>query len=121
MLLRFARFVGVPMLLLCATSHAAPELVGSQGVMRFVYLPADELSEETLRLAAAEFCPGATAPICKISFWTDRALTPSKLPMRSEQSDAMLAQWQLNLNTGHRRWIWRCSAGDKLIAEAECF
>ena len=83
------------------------QLVHSQGMMNFVHIePAQWKDEDQYRLAIAEICAGKT--ICFVTFWKERSLVPTSLPMSDAQAAGQVAQWQFNGNTGHRQLLWSC-------------
>lgn len=114
------RFLFAWMLVLSNTAQAQPEIIGRSGVMRFVYMPPDQMKEANLWKAVESICNVRVDRICNISFWTDRALTPKKLPLAPAQSDALAAQRFYNLNTGDHGWLWNCKKSRKAIPDAEC-
>jgi hypothetical protein len=81
------------------------KVTGHQGVMHFVQIDKDKASNtDNYRLAVADIC--RTDKICQVLFWTDNA--PSKFPLTDAQVNSKAAHWQINMNTGLRRWFWDC-------------
>ena len=78
---------------------------GSQGVMNFVQIDSGEARNmDVYRTAVADIC--RVKDICQVLFWTTNA--PSKFPMTDTQVNSKVAHWQINMNTGLRRWFIDC-------------
>ncbi|AQZ95545.1 hypothetical protein ACFSB1_00950 [Halopseudomonas phragmitis] len=92
-------------------------ITGSSGIMNFVAVNPSKIDDEDVyRLAVADACAGK--PICQVHYWAGSA--PSGLPLTDEQVDEKLAAWQLNLNTGLRRWLVKCAKSDIFANNREC-
>lgn len=46
--------------------------------------------------------------LCKVMFWNDPAMTPTRFPMTAAQSRALAADWIYNGHTGYRHLLWSC-------------
>ncbi|PLX50535.1 MAG: hypothetical protein C0613_03910 [Desulfobulbaceae bacterium] len=93
------------------------KITGQSGVMYFVAVDADQKdNEDVYRYAVGEACAGKA--VCQVQFWVDSA--PKKFPLTDAQVDSKLVQWQLNLNTGLRRWLVKCSSSNLFAKEREC-
>ena len=92
-------------------------ITGTQGVMHMVQMDPETASNtDNYHLAAGEIC--RLDKICQILFWTENA--PTSFPMTDAQADSKVAHWQINMNTGLRRWFWDCDlfgkqAGDECL------
>lgn len=83
------------------------ELVGQQGDMRFVFIPAAHSeSKSEYHMAVGSLCAGKTH--CYVSFWQDRAKTPTRLPLTNEQVAAQVAGYIMNTARSKSDWAWRC-------------
>ena len=83
------------------------ELVGQQGDMRFVFIPAAHSdSKSEYHMAVGSLCAGKTH--CYVNFWQDRAKTPSSLPLTDEQVAAQVAGYIMNTARGKSHWAWKC-------------
>ncbi|MGH1447902.1 MAG: hypothetical protein ACRBBM_00555 [Pseudomonadaceae bacterium] len=92
-------------------------ITGRAGVLSFVAIDSAGINnEDVYRYAVAEACAGK--PICQVHYWENNA--PTKLPFTTEQVESKLVVWQLNLNTGLRRWLVKCSQSDLFRNEREC-
>lgn len=86
------------------------ELVGRQGVARFIVLrEGDPTQEETFRVPMAESC--GLEPVCHAHFWTSDNDAARRLPMTDSQLAARVGLWQRNLNTGLNRLLLPCKLG----------
>jgi hypothetical protein len=96
------------LLLLSAPCIAAEwQQLGGQGMMKFVLVSKSKESEEaTYREAIRSLC-GASG-YCYISFWSERALVPKRLPMTDAQVDAQTASYTRNPATGYEELLWSC-------------
>lgn len=80
-------------------------VTGTQGVMHMVQMDAEGVSNtDNYHLAAGEIC--RLDKICQVLFWTENA--PKSFPMTDAQVNSKVAHWQINMNTGLRRWFWDC-------------
>ena len=92
-------------------------ITGRAGILSFVAIDSASINnEDVYRYAVAEACAGK--PICQVHYWENNA--PTKLPFTTEQVESKLVVWQLNLNTGLRRWLVKCSQSDLFRNEREC-
>lgn len=93
------------------------KITGQSGIIFFVAVDATQKdNEDVYRLAVGEACAGKA--ICQVQFWAGSA--PSKFPLTDAQVGSKLVQWQLNLNTGLRRWLVKCSSSSLFDNEREC-
>jgi hypothetical protein len=100
-----------------ATAGNGYKITGQSGIMFFVAVDAAQKdNEDVYRLAVGEVCAGK--PICQVQFWVGSA--PSRFPLTDAQVGSKLVQWQLNLNTGLRRWLVKCSSSELFAKEREC-
>jgi hypothetical protein len=100
-----------------ATAGDGYKITGQSGVMFFVKVDAAQKdNEDVYRLAVGEACAGN--PICQVQFWVDSA--PSRFPLTDAQVGSKLVHWQLNLNTGLRRWLVKCGSSKLFAKEREC-
>lgn len=100
-----------------AAAGSGYKITGQSGVMFFVAVDAAQKDNEDIyRLAVEEACAGKS--ICQIQFWVGSA--PNKFPLTDAQADSKLVQWQLNLNTGLRRWLVECNSSKLFAKEREC-
>jgi len=100
-----------------ATAGDGYKITGQSGVMSFVAVDAAQKdNEDVYRLAVGEACAGKS--ICQVQFWVGSA--PSRFPLTDAQVDSKLVQWQLNLNTGLRRWLVKCGSSKLFAKEREC-
>ena len=100
-----------------ATASDGYSITGQSGIMFFVAVDAAQKgSEDVYRLAAGKACAGKS--ICQVQFWVGSA--PSRFPLTDAQVDSKLVQWQLNLNTGLRRWLVKCGSSKLFAKEREC-
>lgn len=92
-------------------------ITGQSGIMFFVAVDAAQKeNEDVYRFAVGEACAGKS--ICQVQFWVGSA--PSRFPLIDAQIDSKLVQWQLNLNTGLRRWLVKCNSSKLFAKEREC-
>jgi hypothetical protein len=117
------RFIATALILTvtCLPSVSAAgsgyKITGQSGIMFFVAVDAAQKDNEDIyRRAAGEACSGKS--ICQVHFWVGSA--PSKLPLTDAQVASKLAHWQMNLNTGLRRWLVKCKSSNLLAKEREC-
>lgn len=97
-----------------AVAGSGYKITGQSGMMFFVVVDAAQKdNEDVYRFAVGEACAGK--PICQVQFWVGSA--PSRFPLTDAQVDSKLVQWELNLNTGLRRWWVKCSSS-KLFAKS---
>lgn len=90
---------------------------GKVGLMTFVAVTPEQAdNEDVYRLAMADACAGK--PVCQVHYWVGRA--PSSLPLTDEQVESKRAVWQLNLNTGLRRWMVKCEESNLFSDSREC-
>lgn len=102
---------------LVANAGDGYKVTGQSGVMFFVAVDATQKDNEDIyRLAVGEACAGKA--ICQVQFWLGSA--PKGFPLTDAQVDSKLVQWQLNLNTGLRRWLVKCSSSTLFSKEREC-
>jgi hypothetical protein len=100
-----------------AVSSTGYKITGRQGVMHFVAIDeANKANEDTYRLAAGSACAGER--ICQVQYWIGSA--PNRFPLTDAQVESKVVQWQLNLNTGLRRWLVNCKTSDVFKSEREC-
>ena len=100
-----------------ATAGDGYKITGQSGMMFFVAVdPNQKDNEDVYRLAAGKACAGKA--ICQVQFWVGNA--PTKFPLSDAQVSSKLIQWQLNLNTGLRRWLVKCSSSSLFAKEREC-
>lgn len=100
-----------------ATAGDGYKITGQSGVMSFVAVDAAQKdNEDVYRLAVGEACAGKS--ICQVQFWVGTA--PSRFPLTDAQVGSKLVQWQLNLNTGLRRWLVKCGSSKLFAKEREC-
>lgn len=93
------------------------KITGRSGIMYFVSVSPDQKdNEDVYRMAVGEACAGKQ--MCQVQFWVGTA--PSGFPLTDKQASAKIAQWQLNLNTGLRRWLVQCRATTLFGNEREC-
>jgi hypothetical protein len=93
------------------------QITGRSGVMHFVAIDVDQKDNEDIyRFAVAEACAGRS--ICQVQFWVGSA--PAGFPLSEDQIESKLVQWQLNLNTGLRRWLVKCGETDLFVIDREC-
>lgn len=93
------------------------KIIGSSGLMYFVAIDATQKdNEDVYRFAVGEACTGKS--ICQVQYWVGNA--PSGFPLTDAQVESKLVQWQLNLNTGLRRWLVKCAATNLFASEREC-
>lgn len=93
------------------------KITGQSGIMFFVAVDtAQKDNEDVYRDAVGDACSGKE--ICQVQFWVGSA--PRKFPLTDAQVESKLAQWQLNLNTGLRRWLVNCSSSNLFVKEREC-
>lgn len=100
-------------------SYASPgyKIVGKSGILHFVAIEkAQKDNENVYRYAVGEACAGLR--ICQVAFWVDKA--PKSLPLTDEQVNAEIVRWQLNLNTGLRRWMVNCKVSKLFQDSREC-
>lgn len=83
------------------------ELVRTQGKMLLVVVDkAKEANEQIYQDAIRALCvPGK---ICSIQFWSDRRHVPSNWPMTDAQSDALVASYMKNPNSGFEQFLLSC-------------
>jgi hypothetical protein len=117
------KFIATALLftIICSPISAAAgsgyKITGQSGIMFFVAVDtAQKDNEDAYRLAAGEACAGKS--ICQVQFWIGNA--PSGFPLTDAQVDSKLVQWQLNLNTGVRRWLVKCKSSKLFVKEREC-
>ena len=92
------------------------KVTGSQGVMNFVQIDKSAATNtDNYRFAVADIC--RMNKICQVLFWTDNA--PSSFPLSDAQVNSKVAHWQINMNTGLRRWFWDCDLVGKQSGD-EC-
>lgn len=100
-----------------ATAGDGYKITGQSGIMFFVAVDTDQKDNEDIyRFAVGDACAGQD--ICQVQFWIGSA--PSRFPLTDSQVDSKLVQWQLNLNTGLRRWLVNCSSSNLFAKEREC-
>ena len=93
------------------------KITGQAGMMFFVSIESDQKdNEDVYRFAVADACAGKR--ICQVQYWVGSA--PNKFPLTDVEVNSKLVQWQLNLNTGLRRWLVKCSASNLFPKEREC-
>ena len=93
------------------------EITGHSGIFFFVAIdPLSKNNEDVYRLAVGEACAGRR--ICQVAFWVGSA--PSRLPLTDSQVSEELVRWQLNLNTGLRRWLVKCDSSGLFENGREC-
>lgn len=93
------------------------KITGQSGIMYFVAIDSDQKNnEDVYRLAVGKACAGKK--ICQVQFWVGSA--PSRFPLTDAQVDSKLVHWQLNLNTGLRRWLVKCGSSNLFAKEREC-
>jgi len=92
------------------------KITGQSGIMFFVVIDTSQKDNEDIyRSAVGEACAGRA--ICQVQFWIGKA--PSRFPLTDAQVESKLVQWQLNLNTGLRRWLVKCSSSNLFAKEKE--
>lgn len=100
-----------------AAASGEYKITGQSGAMFFVVVDSTQKdNEDVYRLAVGEACAGKS--ICQVQFWVGSA--PSRFPLTDAQVNSKLVQWQLNLNTGLRRWLVKCSSSKLFPNEREC-
>jgi hypothetical protein len=100
-----------------AAAGSGYKIAGQSGIMFFVAVDtAQKDNEDVYRLAVGEACAGKS--ICQVQFWVGSA--PSTFPLTDAQVGSKLVQWQLNLNTGLRRWLVKCKSSNLFAKEREC-
>lgn len=104
----------LPMIVAADESY---EVTGHSGGLFFVAIdPLSRNSEDVYRLAVGEACAGRR--ICQVAFWVGSA--PSRLPLTDSEVVEELVRWQLNLNTGLRRWLVKCDSSGLFENQREC-
>jgi hypothetical protein len=98
----------VPLLLLAVPCSAADwQQLGGQGMMKFVLISKSKESDQaTYRSAIRSLC--GTSGYCYISFWSEKALVPARLPMTDAQIDGQVASYTRNPTTGFEELLWNC-------------
>lgn len=105
--------MGAPCWLLAADYSVS----GKAGLMTLVSVsPEQAENEDVYRLAVADACAGK--PVCQVHYWVGQA--PSGLPLTDEQVETKRAVWQLNMNTGLRRWLVKCEESNLFADNREC-
>jgi len=93
--------------------------VGSQGIYHFVLAEGDHATNLTaLRKKAVEYCVKIGNPQCVVSFWSDAAMVPARLPLGPASARAEIARFQANWETG-KQLICPLKAG--VVQEDDCF
>lgn len=93
------------------------KLVRTIGKIAIVVVKKERVKERELyRYAIAEVC--GIKDWCKVLFWADESLTPTKLPMTEAQVHAQVASWTRNAHTGYKKFLWAC----RIVTDPnECF
>lgn len=68
---------------------------------------AREKEKDIYRLAFSQVC-GRKPDFCKVMFWADERLVPTRMPMTDAQADALRANFTINSRTGTRSILWNC-------------
>lgn len=105
---RIAALVIMVLLVACGTSAPAKyawTIVGSQGVVRTIYLDPAALNDTQFlgELVSHLTQPGTTS---QLMFFDDRAATPSALPMSDSAMLHLRAQYNYNPNTGFEKFVF---------------
>lgn len=84
------------------------KLVRSIGMVNIVVVKKERVKDRDLyRYAIAGVC--GIKDLCKVLFWADESLTPTKFPMTDAQVEAQVASWVRNAHTGHKKFLWSCN------------
>lgn len=67
-----------------------------------------EKDKDVYRLAFGQIC-GRKLDFCKVMFWADARLVPTRMPMTDAQADGLRANFTINGRTGTRSILWNCT------------
>jgi len=97
--LLLAAWVGLIVYSNQAVDPGSYEILGGQAIFTFVEVdPQTGVSDSELARLSNQICDGE--PVCGVMYWTDRSEAATELPMTEAQLESMLAQFNINRNTG---------------------
>jgi hypothetical protein len=109
------------------TQGSAPRTVASVigwkhvrtvGMIDMVFVDPSRATDKQVYLAAISSLCSTKTKFCKVLFWNDEALIPTKMPMTDQSARLLRADWTQNQNTGHRQMLWACDIDPN---PAQCF
>ena len=91
------------------------EKAGSRGMMEFVVVNQEKITEKEVYLEAINsIC--APDQFCHVMFWADKTHVPTSWPMTEEQRQAMTLDYFFNPNSDEKIFTWNCG----IFGEDDC-
>ena len=93
------------------------ELVGRQGIVQYIIVPSDKLTDRSAYLAEIKRrCPALTT--CFINFYANPSGVKPELPLPDAIFSAVAARYRRSLKSGMELLEWSCRLG---VKGGDCF